>query len=255
MKRSNNCDYQPHAHAVSHPPAPQLVKPAPQPSTEPVAPPSAPSKWYKRPGGTQAPQVDREREQREKEQREREREQREMREMREMERAREIEREREREREDVDELDDDGGSTDADGEGDVDSVMAPGVGGILSGRGGTGGGSGPSPGYTGRKRVSVDMLIAETLGDTGGAKARGGGAMVHNGERYGYGVHGPADNNVGGGQGRGTGAWYAETEGAGITSGMGVIDVGSEGDKRKRLNRQSANYGSKAVACVHCRGK
>jgi hypothetical protein len=36
--------------------------------------------------------------------------------------------------------------------------------------------------------------------------------------------------------------------------GMGVLDVGCEGDKKKRLNRQSANYGSKAVACVHCRG-
>jgi len=36
---------------------------------------------------------------------------------------------------------------------------------------------------------------------------------------------------------------------------MGVIDVGSEGDKKKRLNRQSANYGSKAVACVHCRAR
>lgn len=129
--------------------------------------------------------------------------------------------------------------------------------------------------------MSVDMLIAETLSDAGGAPTAGsgsvppatpasassmnatgaggknrgpGGTTVHNGERFAFGVTAPvAEPNVV--SGTGTGAWYAETEGVGVASGMGVIDVGSEGDKKKRLNRQSANYGSKAVACVHCRGK
>ncbi|KAF8517330.1 hypothetical protein JB92DRAFT_2181325 [Gautieria morchelliformis] len=98
------------------------------------------------------------------------------------------------------------------------------------------------------------MLIAETLGDTGRGKARGGaGATVQNGERYAYG--GQPEAGAAPGTGATTGAWYAETEGVGVGGGMGVIDVGSEGDKRKRLNRQSANYGSKAVACVHCRAR
>ena len=105
--------------------------------------------------------------------------------------------------------------------------------------------------YEGRKRVSVDMLIAETLGD--GAAARKAapphqqlGHHLHAGEpRY-------VATEVAPGYGTSEGTWYAETEAG---SGMGIIDVGSEGDKKKRLNRQSANYGSKAVACVHCRGE
>lgn len=173
---------------------------------------------------------------------------------RERERERDHERDHERDREDVDELDDDAGSSEAD-------VEVEGEGGVVAGvRGGVGNGA-----YA-RKRVSVDMLIAETLGEGGGGGKGQSGGVVHNGDpRYAYGAGSPpseakaANTNVGGGgaQGTGTGAgaWYAETEGAGVGSGMGVIDVGSEGDKKKRLNRQSANYGSKAVACVHCRGE
>ncbi|KIJ54548.1 hypothetical protein M422DRAFT_240615 [Sphaerobolus stellatus SS14] len=89
-----------------------------------------------------------------------------------------------------------------------------------------------------RKRVSVDMLIAETL--------EGAGAASNSSKDAQQGQQGVPDRQVpsvpGGGQ------WYE-------MGGMGVIDVGSEGDKKKRLNRQSANYGSKAVACVHCRAR
>lgn len=132
----------------------------------------------------------------------------------------------------------------------------------------TNGGGMNSTSANGRGRVSVDMLIVEALGE--GSSSNG---LLEDDNRT-----GPAAIGANGGRNRdgvkdsekgqqhvsqppnqaqppsGQGGYYE----SGIQyemSMVGVIDVGSEGDKKKRLNRQSANYGSKAVACVHCRGK
>lgn len=129
-----------------------------------------------------------------------------------------------------------------------------------------GGGAPPLNAVNGRKRVSVDMLIVEALGEGGGsngpveedggmvsgrgrehrAKDREKGQNVNQHQHQVQGQAPPPSGMNGPYEG---GSWYEKYE-----MGMGVIDVGSEGDKKKRLNRQSANYGSKAVACVHCRG-
>lgn len=120
----------------------------------------------------------------------------------------------------------------------------------------------------GRGRVSVDMLIVEALGEGSSSNGpleddnrTGPAAIGANGGRNRDGVKDsekgqqhvsqPPNQAQPPSSGQGghyeSGSWYEMS--------VGVIDVGSEGDKKKRLNRQSANYGSKAVACVHCRGK
>jgi len=101
-----------------------------------------------------------------------------------------------------------------------------------------------------RKRVSVDMLIAETLDGSAPASAStqvtpssAQPPSTSSGEGWYESAGAAPSTNGSANSGAGAGA-----------GGMSVIDVGTDGDKKKRLNRQSANYGSKAVACVHCRG-
>ncbi|GJJ15539.1 hypothetical protein Clacol_009817 [Clathrus columnatus] len=142
---------------------------------------------------------------------------------------------------------------------------------------GSGGGS-VLHSVNGRKRVSVDMLIVEALGEgstrepveedgsVGPANNVGPTTAAVTAVRTGRDrikERGKGQDVVQSQQGQpppppppppGQGGHY-ESGGPWYEMGMGVIDVGSEGDKKKRLNRQSANYGSKAVACVHCRAR